>query len=76
MSKIFLYLQKVHDLVHDLEFNSIKSILMKKDFSSPKIFTVGVNISLWKQLNKMEQKKALSKDWYVSKIITITVNHA
>ncbi len=69
MSKIFLHLQKVHDLVHDLEHNSqinqFKNLLKRKDFTSPKIYTGGVNILLWNQLSETEKAKALSKSWYV-----------
>ncbi|MCZ8129386.1 MAG: hypothetical protein O9304_21480 [Microcystis sp. LE19-114.1B] len=50
MSKIFLRLQKVQDLVHYSEINYFKNLLKQKDFSSPKIFTGGVNILLWNQL--------------------------
>jgi len=49
MSKIFLHLQKVHDLVHDLERYSLMNhfnLLKQKDFTAPKIFTGGVNILL------------------------------
>lgn len=69
MSKIFLLLQKVHDLVHDLEhnpqINQFQNLLKQKDFTAPKIFTGGVNILLWNQLNESEKAKALSKSWYV-----------
>ena len=69
MSKIFLHLQKVHDLVHDLEHYSLinhsKNLLKQKDFTAPKIFTGGVNILLWNQLNESEKANALSKSWYV-----------
>jgi integrase len=68
MSKIFLHLQKVHDLVHDLEhFSKINhfNLLKQKDFTVPKIFTGGVNILLWNQLNESEKANALSKSWYI-----------
>jgi len=69
MSEIFLLLQKVHSLVHDFDFNPQKvksiSLLKKKDYSSPKIFTGGVNVMHWNQLNEAEKEKALSKSWYV-----------
>lgn len=69
MSKIFLHLQKVHDLVHDLEhyspINQSKNLLKQKDFTAPKIFTGGVNILLWNQLSETEKAKALSKSWYI-----------
>lgn len=38
---------------------------MKLNYSEPKIFTGGVDISKWKTLSKVEQKAALEKDWYV-----------
>ena len=41
MSKYFLFLQTVHDTVHDLGYNTIKKSMTKSDFSSPKIFTGG-----------------------------------
>ena len=69
MSKIFLHLQKVHNLVHDLEHyspnNQYKNLLKQKDFTVPKIFTGGVNILLWNQLSESEKAKALSKSWCV-----------
>jgi hypothetical protein len=68
MSKIFLHLQKVHDLVHDLEhYSKINhfNLLKQKDFTVPKIFTGGVNILLWNQLSESEKVKALSKSWYI-----------
>ena len=57
MSSIFLLLQKVHDSVHDLS--------MKLNYSEPKIFTGGVDITSWSKLSKALQKDALKKDWYV-----------
>ncbi|QYJ68283.1 tyrosine-type recombinase/integrase [Flavobacterium litorale] len=65
MSKIFLHLLKVHDLVHDSDINSPKTLLQKKNFSVPKIFTGGVNILLWSKLSEAEKRKALSKSWYI-----------
>ena len=65
MSKIFLHLQKVHNLIHDLEhyspINHYKNLLKQNDFTAPKIFTGGVNILLWNQLSESEKAKALSK---------------
>lgn len=57
MSTISLLLQTVHVTVHDLP--------MKPNYSDPKIFTGGVEISQWKKLSKQEQNNALLKDWYV-----------
>jgi integrase len=69
MSKIFLHLQKVHDLVHDLKqdclINHLNNLLKQKDYTVPKIFTGGVNILLWNHLSESEKAKALSKSWYV-----------
>jgi hypothetical protein len=38
---------------------------MKLNYSEPKIYTGGVDISQWSKLSKKEQKQALSKHWYV-----------
>lgn len=57
MSTIFLLLQTVHENVHDFT--------MKLNFSEPKIFTGGVDITKWSTLTKVEQDIALKKDWYV-----------
>ena len=57
MSKYFLALQKVHDIVHDFEFFEDKTTVMKKKFSEPKIYTGGVDIKEWNkkalELNKL-----------------------
>ncbi len=65
MSKIFLHLQKVHDSVHDFQSYTLKNLLKKKNFSTPKIFTGGVNISAWNSLNEDGKKNALKKSWYI-----------
>ena len=57
MSSFFLHLQRVHDLVHDLP--------MKLNYSDPKIFTGGVDISTWSKLSSKAKKEALSKKWYI-----------
>jgi integrase len=57
MSSFFLLLQRVHARVHDCP--------MKLNYSEPKIFTGGVDISLWSKLSTEEKKEALSKNWYV-----------
>ena len=57
MSSILVLLQNVHETVH--VFN------MKLNYSEPKIFTGGVDISQWNKLSKEEQKAALEKDWYI-----------
>jgi len=65
MSINLVHLQKVHDLVHDFQLNSFKNLLKKKDYSEPRIYTGGVNISLWSKLTAAEKKIALSKNWYI-----------
>ena len=57
MSSILVLLQNVHETVH--VFN------MKLNYTEPKIFTGGVDISKWNKLSKEEQKAALEKDWYI-----------
>ena len=57
MPTIFLLLQKVHENVHVFP--------MKLNYSQPKIYTGGVDVSRWSKLTKQEREKALSKDWYV-----------
>lgn len=56
MSKIFLFLREVHDLVHDLEINHTKNLLKRKNFSVPKIYTGGVDILLWSSLSEAKKK--------------------
>jgi integrase len=60
MSSILLLLQKVHQNVHQTGH-----ALTKKKFSEPRIYTGGVDITLWNELSKEEQNKAISKDWYI-----------
>ena len=60
MSNILLLLQRVHQNVHQ-----IRHSLDKKNFSEPKIYTGGVDITLWNELSKEEQNNAISKDWYI-----------
>jgi hypothetical protein len=57
MSSFFLLLQRVHARVHECP--------MKLNYSEPKIFTGGVDISLWSKLSAEEKKEVLSKNWYV-----------
>ncbi|OIQ27977.1 MAG: integrase [Bacteroidetes bacterium MedPE-SWsnd-G2] len=57
MQSVSQFLLAVHDSVHD--FN------MKLNYSEPKIFTGGVDVSRWSKLSKKEQSDALKKDWYV-----------
>ena len=65
MSKIFIHLQKVHATVHDLQFNAFRNLLKKKNFSTPKISTGGVDISQWSKLSEAEKKNALTKNWFI-----------
>lgn len=57
MPNIFLLLRAVHDTVHDFS--------MKNNYSEPKIFTGGFDISSWSKLASNEKKQALNKPWYV-----------
>lgn len=57
MSSILVLLQNVHETVH--VFN------MKLNYSEPKIFTGGVDVTQWNKLSKEEQKATLEKDWYL-----------
>jgi integrase len=38
---------------------------MKSNFSEPKLFTGGIDISQWNKLSKQQQNDALLKEWYV-----------
>jgi integrase len=38
---------------------------MKLNYSEPKIYTGGVDVSLWSKLSAKEKKIALSKNWYI-----------
>ncbi|WP_397446907.1 tyrosine-type recombinase/integrase [Polaribacter sp. R77954] len=57
MPSFFLLLQGVHDRVHDLP--------MKLNYSEPKIYTGGVDITAWSKLSAKAKKEALSKRWYI-----------
>lgn len=61
MHNFLLLLQTVHKNVH----KTGHILQEKKKFTTPKIYTGGVDITLWNQLSKSEQKEALSKDWYI-----------
>ena len=52
-----LLLRNVHENVH--------VFTMKLNYSEPRIYTGGVDISIWSQLTNEEKKKPLSKDWFV-----------
>jgi hypothetical protein len=60
MSGVLLLLQTVHQNVHQTGYT-----LAKKNFSQPKIYSGGVDITLWNELSKEEQNNAISKDWYI-----------
>ena len=60
MSSILLLLQRVHQNVHQ----TVHTLTPKK-YSEPRIYTGGVDITLWSQLSKEEHNAALSKDWYI-----------
>ena len=57
MPSFFLLLQRVHEKVHDSA--------MKLNYSEPKIFTGGVDISAWSKLSAKDKREALSKKWYI-----------
>ncbi|TCK67255.1 phage integrase family protein [Winogradskyella wandonensis] len=57
MSLISLILQNVYENVHVSK--------MKSNYSEPKIYTGGIQISQWSKLTKAQRQAALSKDWYV-----------
>lgn len=57
MPTIYVLLQKVHDSVHVFD--------QKMNYSEPKIYTGGVDVSKWSKLTKEERENALLKDWYV-----------
>lgn len=61
MPNILLLLQTVHQNVHQ----TVHILPIKKKFTQPKIYTGGVDITLWNQHSKVEQNNALSKDWYI-----------
>ncbi|AOR28705.1 integrase [Formosa sp. Hel1_33_131] len=60
MPRLVDILKTVHGTVHD--FDKVKP---KRKYSEPKIYTGGVDVSKWNKLSKEEQKKALSKQWYL-----------
>jgi integrase len=57
MSLSFLILRAVNARVNDLS--------LKLDYSEPKIFTGGIDISNWSKLPTAKKKEALSKSWFV-----------
>ncbi|HCQ11664.1 site-specific integrase, partial [Flavobacterium sp.] len=79
MSSFLPILYKVYDLVYDSVYGfdqnfyyiakhlniSNQKIMSKPNYSIPKIYTGGIDISIWKQLSVDEQSKALKKEWYI-----------
>ncbi|MBZ9777432.1 site-specific integrase [Psychroflexus sp. CAK8W] len=57
MSLNFLLFRAVNARVNDLS--------LKLDYSEPKIYTGGVDISNWSKLTSTQKKEALSKSWFV-----------
>ena len=56
MSSILLLLQRVHQNVHQ----TVHTLTPKK-YSEPRIYTGGVDITLWNQFSKLEQSTAFLK---------------
>ncbi|MCD8518443.1 MAG: hypothetical protein LRY32_01725 [Flavobacterium sp.] len=80
MSSFLPTLYRVYDLVYDSVYGfeenlkyiapisnnlSKQKIMSKPNYSEPKIYTGGVEISDWKLLSKQEQTQALKKTWYI-----------
>ena len=80
MSSILKTLHQINDLVYGsvygFEFNfcyiaeylgqfSKLKKMSKPDFSTPKIYTGGIEISEWENFNNIQQSEALKKDWYI-----------
>jgi hypothetical protein len=56
MPNLLVLLQRVHQTGH---------ILTQKKYSEPRIYTGGIDITIWNQFSKLEQFTALSRDWQV-----------
>lgn len=80
MSSFLPTLYRVYDLVYDSVYGfeenlkyiahisnnlSKQKIMSKPNYSEPKIYTGGVEISDWKLLSKQEQIQAMKKTWYI-----------
>ena len=65
MSKYFLVLQTVNETVNDFTSKSANLLTMKRNYSEPKIFTGGVDVTQWNKLTSKQKKEALDKDWFV-----------
>ena len=59
MSKILSILQIVNETVNDFTLKS------KRNFTEPKIYTGGIEITKWSKYSKAEQQEALEKNWFV-----------
>jgi RHS repeat-associated protein len=57
MSVNFLLLQSVNEKVNNLS--------VKLDYSEPKIYSGGVDVTRWSKFSKVEQRAALKKSWFV-----------
>lgn len=59
MSKILSILQIVNETVNDFNLKP------KRNFTEPKIYTGGIEITKWSKYSKAEQQEALEKNWFV-----------
>ncbi len=59
MSRILRILEIVNENVNDF------TVSKKPNFTQPKIYTGGIDISKWSKYTKAEQEKALGKNWFV-----------
>lgn len=65
MSKYFLVLQTVNKTVNDFTSKSANLLTMKRNYSEPKIYTGGVDVTQWNKLTSKQKKEALEKDWFI-----------
>lgn len=61
LCQIFYYFYKEYTKT----YTKTDTLWIKKKISVPKIYTGGVDITLWNELSKEEQNQAISKDWYI-----------
>ena len=59
MSKILSILQIVNETVNDF------TLKPKRNYTEPKIYTGGIEITKWSKYSKAEQQGALEKNWFV-----------
>ena len=57
-----------YDLVHQNVRQTGYTLAIKK-FSQPRIYSGGIDITLCNELSKEEQNNAISKYWYIYKLI-------